>query len=172
MPFDPSINFLVDKDHQAEGDVAEARTLNIGIIDGRQVLPVLPIDGEVGANRLGIFTGTVVLQRGGDHERQRGFVRIRLRFPLTKSVTFVGSACVAALATISGKDADTFTGADAAEIALEHVPIRSNHFPSSCPRLSRASTSFLPSFSRCGVDGRDKPGHDSEKVVQHERNPL
>ncbi len=46
--------------------------------------------------------------------------------------------------------------------ALEHVPMRSNHLPASCPRLSRASTSFLPALSRKDVDGRDKPGHDSE----------
>jgi hypothetical protein len=38
--------------------------------------------------------------------------------------------------------------------------------------LSRASTSFLPTFSKQGVDGRDKPGHDSEKVTQRDRNPL
>ena len=31
-------------------------------------------------------------------------------------------------------------------------------FPSSCPALSRASTSFFPNFQ--DVDGRDKPGHD------------
>jgi hypothetical protein len=41
----------------------------------------------------------------------------------------------------------------------------SNHAPSSCPRLSRASTSLLPSFSKQGVDGRDKPGHDSEEML-------
>ncbi len=31
--------------------------------------------------------------------------------------------------------------------------------PPSCPRLSRASTSFFPAKSE-DVDGRDKPGHD------------
>jgi hypothetical protein len=31
---------------------------------------------------------------------------------------------------------------------------------SSCPRLSRASTSSWRRFSAKGVDGRDKPGHD------------
>jgi hypothetical protein len=30
----------------------------------------------------------------------------------------------------------------------------------SCPRLSRASTSFWRGFSKKDVDGRDKPGHD------------
>jgi hypothetical protein len=32
-------------------------------------------------------------------------------------------------------------------------------FPSSCPRVSRASTSFLRVRQK-DVDGRDKPGHD------------
>jgi hypothetical protein len=30
--------------------------------------------------------------------------------------------------------------------------------------LSRASTSFLPSFSKQGVDGRDKPAHDEPEI--------
>jgi hypothetical protein len=33
--------------------------------------------------------------------------------------------------------------------------------PSSCPRLSRASTSFSLSAHKQDMDGRDKPGHDS-----------
>src|SRR5258708_2096119 len=37
----------------------------------------------------------------------------------------------------------------------------------SCPRSSRASTSFLRHLSKQDVDGRDKPGHDSGEVVQH-----
>src|SRR5258707_15427709 len=41
------------------------------------------------------------------------------------------------------------------------VPTRSSHPSSSCPRLSRASTSFLLHLRKQGVDGRDKPGHDS-----------
>src|SRR5215470_8635143 len=42
--------------------------------------------------------------------------------------------------------------------------------PPSCPSpdlfrgLSRASTPFLPSLGKKGVDGRDKPGHDSEEM--------
>ena len=35
----------------------------------------------------------------------------------------------------------------------------------SCPRLSRASTSSLPPPGSGGVDGRDKPGHDSKTSV-------
>src|SRR5215470_13459495 len=34
---------------------------------------------------------------------------------------------------------------------------------SSCPRLSRASTSFLPSMSKQGVGGRNKSGHDGSE---------
>src|SRR5258708_39197876 len=33
--------------------------------------------------------------------------------------------------------------------------------PPSCPRLSRASTSFFRRLSKQDVDGRDRPGHDS-----------
>src|SRR6267154_5291070 len=36
--------------------------------------------------------------------------------------------------------------------------------PPSCPRLSRASTSFLRQLSKQGVDGRDKPGHDAGRI--------
>src|SRR5258707_7939145 len=49
----------------------------------------------------------------------------------------------------------------------------------SWPRLSRASTSFWPSFSKQDVDGRDKPGHDDDVVrysqpehVQYQRVAL
>src|SRR5262245_34815285 len=46
-----------------------------------------------------------------------------------------------------------------------HLRERSDEIGSplqSCPRLSRASTSFLRRLSKQDVDGRDKPGHDSE----------
>src|SRR5260370_32979034 len=43
--------------------------------------------------------------------------------------------------------------------------------PPSCPRLSRASTSFLRDFSEKDVDSRDKPGHDSGEMARH-RNAL
>src|SRR5260221_121817 len=43
--------------------------------------------------------------------------------------------------------------------------------PPSCPRLSRASTSFLRAFSEKDVDSRDKPGHDSGEMARH-RNAL
>src|SRR6266849_7437100 len=50
--------------------------------------------------------------------------------------------------------------------------------PPSCPSpdlirgLSRASTPFLRHLSKQDVDGRDKPGHDSGKVVRHDQNAL
>jgi len=31
---------------------------------------------------------------------------------------------------------------------------------------------LLRPFSEKGVDGRDKPGHDSGEMVQHDRNVL
>ena len=40
----------------------------------------------------------------------------------------------------------------------------------SCPRLSRASTSFLRHLNKQDVDGRDKPGHDSEQMVRYDQN--
>src|SRR5258708_23100999 len=43
--------------------------------------------------------------------------------------------------------------------------------PPSCPRLSRASTSFLRAFSEKDVDSRDKLGHDSGEMARH-RNAL
>jgi hypothetical protein len=40
--------------------------------------------------------------------------------------------------------------------ARRHSPLRLDHtIQASCPRLSRASTSFLPRPSKQGVDGRD-----------------
>src|SRR6266436_6439699 len=42
----------------------------------------------------------------------------------------------------------------------------------SCPRLSRASTSFLRAFSEKGVDGRHKPGHDGGEMARHDWNAL
>jgi hypothetical protein len=47
--------------------------------------------------------------------------------------------------------------------------MRSNTSAQSCPRLSRASTSFLRAFSEKDVDGRDKPGHDCGEVIRHYR---
>src|SRR6266851_6158607 len=44
--------------------------------------------------------------------------------------------------------------------------------PPSCPRLSRASTSFLLRLSKQDVDGRDKPGHDSGEVARYHRNTV
>ncbi len=54
-------------------------------------------------------------------------------------------------------------GARACCVEIESAP------SSSCPRLSRASTSFLRCLSKQDVDGRDEPGHDSGEVVQDDR---
>jgi hypothetical protein len=40
------------------------------------------------------------------------------------------------------------------------------------PALVAGIHVFLTKLQQVGVDGRDKPGHDSEEVAQHERNPL
>jgi hypothetical protein len=40
------------------------------------------------------------------------------------------------------------------------------------PALVAGIHVFLPCFSKQGVDGRDKPDHDTGKVVQHDRNAL
>src|SRR4051812_15731768 len=39
-----------------------------------------------------------------------------------------------------------------------------HHSPSSCPRLTRASTAFGP-FSKKNVDGRAAPGHDAAELL-------
>jgi hypothetical protein len=42
---------------------------------------------------------------------------------------------------------------------IDPLSLEGNKVVSSCPRLSRASTSFLHKVK--DVDGRDKPGHDA-----------
>src|SRR6185312_14667485 len=44
------------------------------------------------------------------------------------------------------------------------------NFCSSCPRLSRASTSLL-SWGAKDVDGRDKPGHDDRDAARSRPHP-
>jgi hypothetical protein len=56
-------------------------------------------------------------------------------------------------------------GADAERLATKPAQVS----PASCPRLSRASTSFLRQISKQGVDGRDNPGHDSDRKNRHIR---
>jgi hypothetical protein len=96
--------------------VAEGRTLEVGIEDGVQTFPP-PTTSET-ANRLLIFTGTAIcdILADGDGELSRGVVRIRLGFPLPKAVRFVGSATVAALASVHGNDdEDSVFAVDAAK---------------------------------------------------------
>jgi hypothetical protein len=45
---------------------------------------------------------------------------------------------------------------------VERVPMRSNHISTVMPALVASIHVFLPAFSPQDVDGRDKPGHDSE----------
>jgi hypothetical protein len=47
----------------------------------------------------------------------------------------------------------------------------SNHPSTVMPALVAGIYVFLLRFSEQGVDGRDKPGHDSGEVVQRDRNP-
>jgi hypothetical protein len=106
--------FLIDRDVAKDSDVAIPRTLDVGVLDGHQVFPPGQ-NGSPGANRLLIFTGTVLLDKSGDSDDvSRGVLRVRLRFPLSRTVNFVGSASVAALATGSGNDANILLGADQA----------------------------------------------------------
>ncbi len=39
--------------------------------------------------------------------------------------------------------------------------MKSNHLSTVMPALVAGIHVFLPAFSKKGVDGRDKPGHDS-----------
>jgi hypothetical protein len=54
---------------------------------------------------------------------------------------------------------------------MERVPVRSNHLSTVMPARVAGIHVFLPCSKR-DVDGRDKPGHDSREVVQHDWNPL
>src|SRR5262249_48794025 len=59
-----------------------------------------------------------------------------------------------------------------AQCALRGLLHPATHSLSSCPRLSRASTSFAS--ARKDVDGRAKPGHDGEmlKILRQVLRPL
>jgi len=97
-------DFIVDLDTTNDTQVASPRTLDIGIEDGVQAFPK-PGTNE-SANRLMIFTGTAIcsIAADGDGERSLGVVRIRLNFPISNTLHFVGSATVAALASVHGDD--------------------------------------------------------------------
>jgi hypothetical protein len=109
-------DFISDLDTGNSSQVAESRILDVGIEDGVQTFPS-PATSET-ANRLMIFTGTAICEipADGDGELSRGVVRVRLRFPVSRTLQFVGSATVAALASVHGSDdADAVFAVDAAD---------------------------------------------------------
>jgi hypothetical protein len=99
-----STDFFSDLDATKTAEVAESRTLEVGIDAGVQTFPAPDTDET--ANRLLIFTGTAICEipADGDGDLSRGVVRVRLGFPLHKSIHLVGSATVAALASLHGND--------------------------------------------------------------------
>ncbi len=118
-PQDPIMHnkdFVRDLSTSREDQIASPKTLNIAIEDGVQSFP-LPVTNER-ANRLIIFTGTAIcgIPADGDGEPTRGVVRVRLNFTMPDSVQFVGSATVAAVASIHGEDdEDSSFGVDSAQ---------------------------------------------------------
>jgi hypothetical protein len=97
-------DFFQDRDAANGDQVTESRILDVGIQGGVQAFP-LPSTNET-ANRLLIFTGTAVcdIPADGDGELSRGVVRVRLSHPLSQTLHFVGSATVAALASVQGSE--------------------------------------------------------------------
>jgi hypothetical protein len=107
-------DFISDLNAANSSQVTESRTLDIGIENGEQTFPS-PTTTET-ANRLMIFTGTAICEvpADGDGQLSRGVVRVRLNFPLRETLHLVGSATVAALASVHGSDdADAVFAADA-----------------------------------------------------------
>jgi hypothetical protein len=107
-------DFIKDLDVGNAGEIAAPRTLEVTIKNGAQIFP--GGDGDQGANRLLIFTGTAIFEAGGKSIIvAHGVVRVRLQYRLPKTLIFKGSATVAALASIHGTDdEDSLFGADAA----------------------------------------------------------
>jgi hypothetical protein len=112
-------DFLQDRDAGDTSQVAESRILDVGIEGGVQTSPQ-PATSET-ANRLMIFTGTAICEivADGDGELSRGVVRVRLNFPLSQSLHFIGSATVAALASVRGsEEAGALFAVDTAETVV------------------------------------------------------
>jgi len=112
-------DFLTDLDTANSSQVAESRILDVGIENGVQTSPT-PATSET-ANRLMIITGTAICEipADGDGELSRGVVRVRINVPLASTLHFVGSATVAALASVHGSDdADAVFAADAAKTVV------------------------------------------------------
>jgi hypothetical protein len=118
-PHEDYRSFLIDRDADKADEVAFAEGLDVGIVSGVQAYP--PPSGAVAVgNRLLIFTGTAIFDAHGAHGNiSRGIVRVRVRHALPKAVTLIGSATVAALASIHSTDEeDAVFAADGAETVL------------------------------------------------------
>ena len=123
-----STDFFSDLNAANTGQVIESRVLDIGIENGVQTVPS-PTTSET-ANRLMIFTGTAICEvpADGDGELSRGLVRVRLNFPLSQTLHFIGSATVAALASVHGSDdADAVFAVDAVKTVSD--PADGNTLP-------------------------------------------
>ena len=121
-------DFLSDLNTANTGQVTESRALDIGIENGVQTVPS-PTTSET-ANRLMIFTGTAICEvpADGDGDLSRGVVRVRLNFPLSQTLHLIGSATVAALASVHGSDdADAVFAVDAAKTVSD--PTEGNTLP-------------------------------------------
>ena len=57
-------------------------------------------------------------------------------------------------------------------VQLERVPMIWKHSLGVMPALVAGIHVFPAGFRLKDVDGRDKPGHDSELMVQYDREPL
>jgi hypothetical protein len=97
-------DFIFDASAARDDQVASPSVLNIGILEGTQTFPAQSTDEK--ANRLLIFTGSIICLLGadGDGELTRGVVRVRLHFEMPDTIHFIGSATVAALADVHGND--------------------------------------------------------------------
>jgi hypothetical protein len=115
--------FLIDRSVLDTGHVFFPRTLSVNVLSGTQAFPLLEKDPGSG-NRLLIFTGTVAAELRGsdDKDARHGVLRIRLHHPLEKSVTFIGSATVAALAAFHTDDDKVLFGVNSAETTLGPNP--------------------------------------------------
>lgn len=113
-------DFLLDLDVDQPTEVAFPEGLDVGIVSGVQAFPA-PVGTVTAGNRLLIFTGTTIFDQPGHHgDLQRGIVRVRLRHTLTKAVTFLSQATVAALASIHSTDEeDSVFAADGAETVTD-----------------------------------------------------
>lgn len=116
-------DFVIDRSVLDSGHVFYPRALSMQIESGSQVFPAPEPDPGV-ANRLLIFTGTVAAELRGTpgNNTPHGVLRIRLHHPLPKSVKFIGSATVAALAAFHTDDDEVLFGVNSAETTLGPNP--------------------------------------------------